>query len=142
MARFDPRGNRLVRMFLAGGVNTLFGFTVFSAVLAMGTPRWVALLIGLLCGTVFNFMTTGHYVFRQLVVGKYPRFLACYLLVYLVNLEAIRLLWHATGNDIVSQAVLSLPMAVFSYVLMGRYVFTAHADAQDNPGNPGRGRHA
>lgn len=129
-------------MLLAGGVNTLFGFAVFSAVLAMGTPRWAALLVGLLCGTAFNFMTTGHYVFRQLALGKYPRFLACYLLVYLVNLEAVRLLWQATGNDIVSQAILSLPMAAFSYVLMGRYVFAARGDAQRNTGSPDRGRHA
>ena len=112
-------------MFVAGAANTVFGFVAFTLALLSGLPTWAALLLGLICGTIFNFVTTGHYVFRQLSLGKYPRFLACYLLVYLINLGLVQLMFRATGSDIVSQAILSLPIALFSYFLMGRYVFTA-----------------
>lgn len=120
---YSLRENRFIRFLIAGGVNTLFGFAVYSAAISTGTAVWLSLLAGTLAGTVFNFFTTGGYVFRELSLTSFYRFIICYLLVYVINLVLIDLLSKWVGNKIVCQLILTLPMAIFSYLLMARYVF-------------------
>ena len=112
-----------MRFLVAGGVNTLFGFVVYGLLIAAGLAVWLALLVGMLLGTVFNFLTTGGYVFRELSPARFPRFVLCYLLVYFINLELIELTLTLLNNKILSQAILVFPMAILSYFLMARYVF-------------------
>lgn len=117
------RGNRFLRFLVAGAVNTLFGFLVYSAAILFGAAVWLALLCGLVCGTVFNFLTTGGYAFRDLGLGRVPRFVLCYLLIYLLNLRLIEWLSLWVGNPILAQGILTPPVAVLAYVLMARFVF-------------------
>ena len=121
------RKNRLLRFLVAGGVNTLFGYAVYGAAIVLGAPVWAALLIGMVAGSVFNFATTGGYAFRQLALRRYPRFVGCYLLVYAVNLALIAALSTWIADKLLAQAVLLVPLAVLSYVLMARLVFTDEA---------------
>lgn len=116
-----------VRFMVAGVINTLFGFVVVAIALWSGLPVWAALLVGMLSGSVFNFFTTGGYAFRQLSRQKYPRFVLCYLLVYGTNLALIELLLHWTANPLLAQAVLTIPLALLSYVLMAHWVFVENA---------------
>jgi len=123
----DPssRRDRFLRFLVAGGVNTLFGFIAYSLLIAAGLAVWLALLVGMLLGTVFNFFTTGGYVFRELSPILFPRFVLCYLLVYFVNLELIEFTLNLLNNKILVQAILVFPMAIFSYFLMARFVFSS-----------------
>lgn len=114
---------RPVRFVIAGLLNTLFGFVIFSAAIAARVPVWAALLAGLLVGIAFNFVTTGGYVFRNLSRRRFPRFLACYLCIYAINLAGISVLHNWSANHIVSQAIFTLPMAALSYFLLGKFVF-------------------
>jgi putative flippase GtrA len=120
------RHSRFLRFLLAGGVNTVFGYAVYGAGIFAGAPVWLALLIGMLAGTVFNFFTTGGYAFRQLALARYPRFVVCYLLVYGANLVLFRVLSTWIDSALAVQAFLLVPLALFSYVLMARFVFTQH----------------
>ena len=113
-----------MRFLVAGGVNTLFGFAVYSFCIIAGGAVWLALLTGMLSGTVFNFFTTGGYVFRELSLTRFPRFVICYLLVYGINLGLIELLSMWMSNKILSQAIITLPIALFSYFLMRQFVFS------------------
>jgi putative flippase GtrA len=122
---FNLSENRFMRFLVAGGVNTLFGFAVYSAFILAGIPVWLALLIGTLCGTVFNFITTGGYVFREMVLARFPRFTICYLLVYGINYVLIELISTGLNSEILSQAILLPLMALLSYFLMGRFVFSS-----------------
>lgn len=114
-----------LRFLVAGVVNAGFGFAVVAVALWWGLPVWAALLGGMLLGSVFNFFTTGGYAFRQLSRRKYPRFVLCYLLVYATNLVLIEILLPWTGNALLAQAVLTVPMALLSYFLLSRWVFHA-----------------
>lgn len=122
------RSNRYMRFLVAGGLNTLFGFAVYSAAILMGAPIWLALLVGMLAGTGFNFITTGGYVFRDLSLSRFPRFVICYLFTYLVNLGLIGLLSTWLGNPILSQAAITIPMAFLAYLIMARFVFPMRAE--------------
>ena len=117
------RGNRLLRFFVAGAINTLFGFLVYSAALLAGGAVWLALLVGLVSGTLFNFFSTGGYVFRDLRLARVPRFVVCYLTIYAVNLLLIGWLTLRVGNPIIAQGILTAPIALLAYVLMARFVF-------------------
>jgi putative flippase GtrA len=114
---------RFVRFAVAGLVNTLFGYAVYCAALLGGLPVWAALLVGTVIGTLFNFLTTAGYVFRQLTLSRLPRFVFCYALVYVLNLGLIRVLTLWLHDEKLSQLVLVFPVALISYLLMSRLVF-------------------
>lgn len=116
--------NRFIRFLIAGGVNTLFGFTVYSVCIVSGMVLWLSVLVGMLAGTVFNFFTTGGYVFRDLSRNRFPRFVICYLFVYGINLTLMELLSLWWSSKILSQAALTPPLAFLSYFLMAKYVFS------------------
>lgn len=120
---FSLSRNRFMRFLLAGGVNTLFGFAVYSAFIVAGVAVWLSLLAGMLSGTVFNFFTTGGYVFRELSPARFPRFVICYLFVYGINLILIELISIWLSSKILSQAIVTFPLALLSYFLMSRFVF-------------------
>lgn len=114
-----------MRFLIAGGINTLFGFAVYSICIVVGMAVWLALLAGMLSGTVFNFFTTGGYVFRELSLARFPRFVICYLLVYGINFVLIEFISVWLSNKILSQAIIAFPLALFSYFLMARFVFAS-----------------
>jgi putative flippase GtrA len=120
---FNLRRNRFMRFLIAGGINTLFGFAVFSVAIIAGAAVWLALSASTIAGTGFNFFTTGGYVFRELSLSRFPRFIIFYLLVYGINLGLIELLSMWLSDKILTQFILIFPMAVLSYFLMARFVF-------------------
>ena len=125
VAEADSAQNRkkFSRFLLAGGVNTLFGFAVYCVLILAGMDVWLSLLVGTLLGTVFNFFTTGGYVFRDISRARFPRFVICYLLIYGINFMLIEWLSAWLSSKIVSQAILIFPMALLSFFLMARFVF-------------------
>lgn len=123
MAILSPGRKRLIRFGIAGLLNSVFGFAIYGFALVLGVPLWLALLFGLLAGIVFNFITTGGYVFRDLSAKRIPRFVAAYAIVYLANLILIWTIIHWLTDRIMAQAVITAPLAVLSYVLMSRFVF-------------------
>ena len=54
---------------------------------------------------------------------RLPRFVCCYLATYLLNLGALHLLRVVLVDAIVCQVILTLPMALFSYLCLSRFVF-------------------
>lgn len=88
-----------------------------------GLVVWQALLAGILVGVIFNFFTTGGYVFRDLTATRFFRFVVAYLFVYMVNLGAVMLLSLWIDSVIWIQTILSIPVALGSYLLMSRFVF-------------------
>jgi putative flippase GtrA len=120
---------RVFRFVLVGGLNSLFGFTVFGVIAYLGGHTWQALLGGNVAGIVFNFLTIGGIVFRDLSPKRLLRFITAYLGLFLLNLKAIELLTNAIQTDrILAQALLTAPMAILSYLIMSRFVFPTRVD--------------
>jgi len=113
----------LVRFLIAGGVNTLFGLAVYSALALTPLPTWAVLVATNLLGVGFNFVTTGGLVFRDLGLDRLPRFVLCYGLVVLVYWVAIKLLSPVAGGRIGAMAVVIVPMTGLTYLLQSRFVF-------------------
>lgn len=96
---------------------------IYGAAILYGLDVWQALLAGILVGIGFNFLTTGGYAFRDLSGHRFLRFCVAYTLIYVVNLILVMWLERWFPNPILIQGVVTIPMALGSYVLMSRYVF-------------------
>jgi putative flippase GtrA len=117
------KAGRPARFIFAGVLNTAFGWLVYSVAILFGAPVWSALIAGILFGIVFNFFTIGGYAFKALSISRLPRFIAVYVIIYIINLLSINYLVNVLLEAIWAQAVLTLPMAFLSYALMRAWVF-------------------
>ena len=117
--------NKPLRFLVAGLCNTLFAFAVYALLLFSGLALWLSLLLGTIAGTLFNYFTFGRYVFRQFSWKIFWSFLSCYGFLYVINFVLLKLLRSAMGGDLATQLVLTVPMAVLSYLLLKRFVFVA-----------------
>lgn len=114
---------RFVRYLLVGGLNTLFGFLAYTVFILLKFPTWAALLGGNVAGVTFNFFTIGGLVFLNLSLSRVPLFVLSYLFIYFINLELIGWITSFVHGRIAAQAVLALPMALLSYLILSNYVF-------------------
>jgi putative flippase GtrA len=105
-------------------LNSVFGFCVYWLVFFLSEKTWLALLCGVCTGIIFNFMTTGGYAFRDRSAQRLPRFICAYFIIYLLNWGLIEVLLNWRLSPVIGQAVLTPFVAIFSYFLMTRFVFT------------------
>lgn len=111
----------LLRFGLVGLLNAAFGYAVFALLLHLGTWPGAALVVAAAAGTAFNFQTSRRLVFRSR--GHVVRFLAVYAVVLALNWAALRALRWCSLPDLESQALLTLPIAVISFLGQHRFVF-------------------
>lgn len=122
MARRPGPTPRLLRFLVVGGVNTLFGYGAYALLLFVGLSYGWAALFGTVAGIAFNYLTTGRFVFGDRA-GIPWRFVAIYVLTYLLNLAALWMLDRAGWDPYRSGLVLIVPMALVSFALMRTFVF-------------------
>jgi len=114
---------RFVRFLFVGGLNTLFGFLVYSLLILINIHYALASLCSTIIGIIFNFFTTGRIVFRNKKSLLIFSFFVVYGVVYLINLGFLKILNFFELNMILAGAILLLPMAIISYLLNKRFVF-------------------
>lgn len=127
--------HRIVRFFLVGVLNSAFGFCVFSAMVWLSGSTVAALLAANAAGLVFNFFSTGGLVFHTLALARLPKFLVCYTTMLLINYGLLDVLTPLVHSKIVAQAILTLPMAALSYVVLTFWVYKPSADKALKPGD-------
>lgn len=117
-----------LRFLIAGGFNTLFGWLVYSAAILWGMQPWLALVVGMATGIGFNFISLGAYAFRDTALKRFPRFALSYGFIYATNLICLKALKPWIDQPIWAQLILTPPMAILSYVLLSRMVFSGRRD--------------
>jgi putative flippase GtrA len=115
---------QFIRFLIVGGINTLFGYGVYSFFIFIGIHYTVAAFLGTILGIIFNFFTTGKIVFKTLGRGIFPKFIIVYFISYCINILGLRLLQNFKLNSYEAGAVLVLPMAFTSYLLLKMFVYT------------------
>lgn len=117
------------RFVLAGLLNTAVGYLVFSLALWVGCAEWQAILVALIAGVGFNFLSMGGYAFRDLTLRRLPAFVTAYLLIYAINVTSFHALNALLRAPWATQAALTPLLALASYLLLSRWVFrAAHRD--------------
>jgi putative flippase GtrA len=112
-----------IKFLFVGGINTLFGYSIFALLVSLRLEYRTALLIATVCGVLFNFKTTGTLVFKTKSNRLIIRFIIVYLFIYLFNVVALQITNFLGVNLFLSQALLVLPLACLSYILNRQFVF-------------------
>lgn len=106
-----------------GGLNTVFGFTVYSILILLHLHYVLAALLGQICGILFNFKTTGSIVFKNKDNRLIFRFFAVYLVTYLITIGLLKLFSIYNIGSLVAGAMIILPIALLSFLLNKKFVF-------------------
>ncbi len=114
---------QFVRFLFVGGLNTLVGYSLFAVLIFVGLHYTIAAFIGTVLGVLFNFKTTGKFVFDSHDNRLLWKFFGVYGLMYLLNIIGLYFLDILIKNIYISGAVLIFPMALVGFVLNKRFVF-------------------
>jgi putative flippase GtrA len=74
-------------------------------------------------GVMFNYKSTGTLVFRSRGNHRLRRFIAVYVVVYIVNVSALSAMLGVGIPEWLGGLILLLPSAILSYVLNRQFVF-------------------
>lgn len=114
---------------MVGGLNTLFGFSIYSLLALSDLSTLVVLITSNVAAMAFNFATTGGLVFRDMSLARVPPFLVSYGVVLVIYLKLIEWLSPICGGRIWAMAIIVLPMAVFTYLLQTTFVFKSKVNS-------------
>ena len=121
--------HKFARFLLVGAINTLFGYFLYGSLILIGLNYKYAVLLATIIGVLFNFQTTGKLVFGSKNNKLIFRFVLVYVVTFLLNVEALRIVdaidigIEQKTKMLIAGAILLLPMAVLSFVLMKLFVF-------------------
>lgn len=122
---------RFVKFLFVGGLNTLFGYGVFALFNFVGFHYIISTLLATVLGVLFNFKTTGCIVFKNGDNKLLIRFICIYTFMYIVAISELKIFSLLGMNNMyINYAIVLLPNAFASYLLMKNYVFI------NNPINP------
>jgi len=120
---------QFLRFLVVGGVNTLFGYSVFAVLVFVGMAPMPALVLTYVAGILFNFYTTRTFVFgaAPATVSSFLRFVAAYGVIYLFNVALYKAMEGAGAGALAAQALCLPVVAVFSFFLFKLHVFRSEA---------------
>ena len=120
---FNGERKRLILFFLVGGINTLFGYSLYALLLYLQFHYAVASLMSNIVGVLFNFKTTGVIVFKNNNNELLLKFISVYIVTYLLNVGFLKIFSVFNSNMYFAGAILILPMALIAYTLQKKFVF-------------------
>lgn len=123
---------RFLRFLAVGGLNTLFGFVVYSLFALTTLETWLVLIISSVAGIAFSFISTGGLVFRDMGLARVPRFILCYAVIVVIYSQLITWLSPICGGRIWAMAIIILPMSLMTYFLQSWFVFRNSAQIIKN----------
>ena len=111
------------KYLLIGGVNTVFGYSVFAFLLFFGTHYSLAVLMATILGILFNFQTYGRFVFKNHSWSLLGRFVFVYTTIYLANITLLLVFDLFVSNLYISGAMTTPIIAYLGYILNKRHVW-------------------
>ena len=114
---------QFVRFLLIGALNTVFGYSIFALFIFFGVHYSIASLLSTVLGVLFNFKTTGRYVFNNRKNSLLGKFFLVYAVIYGCNVGLLKIMNDFSISMYIAGAVLALPLAVLSYILNKKLVF-------------------
>jgi putative flippase GtrA len=114
---------QFVRFLLVGGVNTVFGYSLFALLVWFNLPYPIAIGLATLGGIALNFQTTGRLVFGGAPLSRAARFVAVYAVTYVLNVAGVAALLRLGFGLYMANALVIIPLAVVTYLLQRKFVF-------------------
>ena len=114
---------KIYKYLIVGGVNTVFGYSIFAIFIFFGFHYSLAVLIATILGVLFNFQSYGRLVFKNHSWNLLGRFVFVYTTIYLVNITLLLVFDLFVSNFYISGAMTTPVIAYLGYILNRRYVW-------------------
>ena len=114
---------KFIRFLFVGFINTLFSLTIYWILVFLGLHYSLAVFISNMLGVLFNYKTTGKFVFENSSNKLLLKFFAVYLFTYGLSVGSLKLLFLMHVDKYLAAALIALPMAGVSFLLMKKFVF-------------------
>ena len=114
---------RFRRFLIVGAFNSAVGYGVFAGLLLVGLMPEAALFVATVFGVLFNFATTGRFVFFDRDNSRIPHFVAVYVVIYVLNALALRYVTYVGITPWLAQMLLVPPAAVATFLALRTFVF-------------------
>ena len=124
MSRWRSEAALLTRYAGSGALNTLAGFTVIFALMALDFSPYTANIGGYLAGFILGFGVSKEFVFRSNghFVGESLRYLVAFLLCFGLNLLALKLALTQV-SALLAQLLAAAVYTGMMYLLTRYFVF-------------------
>ena len=113
----------LLRYFIIGGINTVFGYSLFALLTWSGLHYSLAMLCATVAGILFNFKTYGRFVFGSSDSRLIWRFIAVYVILYGLNVGCVSILLIYIKNVYMANAITLVFIASLGFVLNRSFVY-------------------
>ena len=84
--------NRLIRFYIAGAINTLLSYCIFSALIYFGIVYWLAVVICYALGLVINYKTIKSIAFNDSSKQSLRNFFFIFCGTCLLNIGSLKVL--------------------------------------------------
>lgn len=112
------------RFLLVGVLNTVVGYGIFAVLVWLGLDYAIAIGLATMAGIAFNFFSTGRLVFGSARTSHLARFIVIYAVIYVLNVLGLKLLLGFGLNVYAANALLILPLATLSFLLLRKFVYS------------------
>ena len=119
---FKKIDEKFFKFLFVGFLNTAFSYFIYAVFITIGLVANVALFFQYIIGVLWNFKTTGTIVFQNKNNKLIFKFILSYVFTFLINSLFLAFLTRFL-NAYVAQAVLIMPIALLSFVILKKWVF-------------------
>ena len=117
--------HRVIKFLCVGLLNTVFGYSIYAALVYVGIHYSLALLIATILGVIFNYFSFGRILFQGrgglIILGK---FVTAYGAVYFFNVFFLGILTNNVEiSPYVAQVICVFPTIFLNWLLMNYYVY-------------------
>ena len=109
-ARSPSLHARFLRFLIVGGLNTAVNYGVYALLLFLGLGYLPAATLSFVMGLVISFKSQGRFVFQS-GRASFVRFVASWLLIYVVHVSLLGLLVRSGMGSYLAGALLLAPTA-------------------------------
>lgn len=119
---FNPK---IVKFLGTGLLNTIFGYSIYAALIFFEIPYLAALFAATIAGVIFNFFSFGRLVFNgENGWSVFGKFVIAYFLIYLVNSILLEVLVQSILLNPYIGQIVCIPISVLlSWFLMSKWVY-------------------
>ncbi len=113
---------KFFKFLFVGILNTLFSYSIYAILITIGLSANISLFFQYVLGVLWNFKTTGIIVFENKNNKLILKFIASYIFTFTINSILLNILIRCL-NDYLAQAILILPIALLSFIILKFWVF-------------------
>ncbi len=122
-----------IKFLFVAGINTLFGLSLYYLIVFLLKNIYLSNIIANIIAVLFNFKTYGALVFKSKDNSKLFRFVGVYVVKIIFDNLCIKgLSLIGVSNAYLVGAIIILPGALLSFILLRKFVFNDPATENTN----------